>query len=56
VAIDRIREIQPLANGDSSLILQDGHTLRASRSYRDSIRKRWGEFHGLPKDVPRTSS
>jgi hypothetical protein len=42
VAIDRIREIQPLANGDSTLILQDGHTLRASRSYRDAVRKRWG--------------
>jgi hypothetical protein len=41
VAIDRIREIQPLANGDSTLILQDGRTLRASRSYRETVRKRW---------------
>lgn len=56
VAIDRIREIQPLANGDSTLILQDGHTIRASRSYREIVRKRWAEFHGLPKDLPRTSS
>jgi len=56
VAIDRIREIHPLANGDSSLILHDGHTLRASRSYRETVRKRWGEFHGLPNDLPRTSS
>ena len=55
VAVDRIREIQPLANGDSTLILQDGHTIRASRSYRDTVRKRWAEFHGLPKDLPRTS-
>ena len=46
VAIDRIREVQPLANGDSTLILQDGHAIRASRTYR----------HRLPKDLPRTSS
>ncbi len=45
VAIDRIREIQPLANGDSTLILQDGRTLRASRSYRETVRKRWAERH-----------
>lgn len=45
VAIDRIREIQPLANGDSTLILQDGRALRASRSYRESVRKRWGAHH-----------
>jgi hypothetical protein len=45
VAIDRIREIQPLANGDSTLILQDGHEIRASRTYRGC----------LPKGLPRTS-
>ena len=44
VAIDRVREIQPLANGDSTLILEGGHAIRASRSYRDSVRKRWAEF------------
>ena len=43
VAIDQIREIQPLANGDSTLILQDGRTIRASRSYRETVRKRWAE-------------
>lgn len=43
VAIDRIREIEPLANGDSLLILQNGHRIRASRSYRDSVRARWAE-------------
>jgi DNA-binding LytR/AlgR family response regulator len=42
VAIDQIREIQPLANGDSTLILRDGRTIRASRSYRRAIRTRWG--------------
>ena len=41
VAIDQIREIQPLANGDSTLILQDGSSIRASRSYRETVRKRW---------------
>lgn len=49
VAIDRIREIQPLANGDSTLILQDGHTLRASRSYREAVRKRWAEVMAQPR-------
>jgi two-component system, LytTR family, response regulator len=44
VALDRIREIQPLANGDSTLILQGGHTIRASRSYREIVRKRWAEI------------
>jgi two-component system LytT family response regulator len=44
VAIDQIREIEPLANGDSTLILRDGRTIRASRSYREAVRKRWAEF------------
>jgi hypothetical protein len=43
VAVDRIREIQPLANGDSTLILQDGHAIRASRGYRETIRARWAQ-------------
>ena len=46
VAVDRIREIQPLANGDSTLILQDGRMIRASRTYR----------YRLPKGLPRTAS
>ena len=54
VAIDRIREIQPLANGDSTLILQDGRTIRASRSYRETVRKL--SRHRLPNGLPRTSS
>jgi hypothetical protein len=43
VDIHRVREIQPLANGDSTLILQDGRMIRASRNYRDAVRKRWAE-------------
>jgi hypothetical protein len=43
VAIDLIRQIQPLANGDSTLILQSGQTIRASRSYREILRRRWAE-------------
>jgi len=43
VAVDLVREIQPLANGDSALILRNGHTIRASRSYRESVRTRWTE-------------
>ena len=44
VAVDRIREVEPLANGDSTLILRDGRELRASRRYRDVLRKRWAEI------------
>lgn len=44
VAVDRIREIRPLANGDSELILHDGRELRASRSYREVLRKRWSRI------------
>jgi two-component system LytT family response regulator len=43
VDIRRVREIQPLANGDSLLILQDGHEIRASRSYREAVRRHWAE-------------
>jgi hypothetical protein len=57
VAVDRIREIQPLTNGDSTLILQHGRELRASRRYRDLVRKRWAEVaHRLPNGLPRTES
>ena len=56
VAVDRIREIQPLANGDSTLILQDGHTIRASRSYREAVRKRWAEVMARDQRLPRTAS
>jgi two-component system, LytTR family, response regulator len=41
VAVARIREIRPLANGDSELVLHDGRELRASRSYREALRTRW---------------
>lgn len=51
VAVDRIREIQPLANGDATLLLQDGRTIRASRSYRENVRR-----YRLPKGLPRTES
>ena len=41
VAIDRIRELQPLTNGDALLRLADGQELRASRRYRQLIAERW---------------
>ena len=44
VAVDRIREIRPLANGDSELILHDGRELRASRSYRQVLRNSLAEI------------
>lgn len=48
VAVDRIREIKPLANGDSTLTLHDGRELRASRRYREVLRKRWAEIAERP--------
>jgi hypothetical protein len=41
VAVERIREIRALPNGDSELVLHDGRELRASRSYREALRKHW---------------
>jgi hypothetical protein len=41
VAVDRIREMRPLTNGDSILTLLDGQELRVSRRYRADVRKRW---------------
>lgn len=38
VAIDRIREIQPLFHGEQAVILRDGTTRTATRSYRDALR------------------
>jgi LytTr DNA-binding domain len=43
VAIDRIEEMKPLANGDAMLRLRDGRELRMSRSYRDEVMRRWAE-------------
>jgi two-component system LytT family response regulator len=37
VNLDRIREIQPRSHGDCDVLLQDGNTLRMSRSYRDIV-------------------
>lgn len=45
VAVDRIEELKPLANGDAQLILRDGRELRVSRRYRDGVRQRWA---GIP--------
>ncbi|WP_049620836.1 LytTR family DNA-binding domain-containing protein [Frateuria defendens] len=41
VAIDRIRDLRPITNGDALLRLSSGHALRASRRYRKSIAERW---------------
>ena len=38
VALDRIREMTPLANGDASVRLNDGTDLRVSRGFREKIR------------------
>lgn len=41
VAIDRVRQLQPLTNGDALLRLVHGHELRVSRSYRKVLAERW---------------
>ena len=43
VDVHRVREIQPLANGDSLLTMRDGQTIRASRGYRAALMTRWRE-------------
>ena len=37
-AIDRIREITPVANGDASIRLTTGTDLRLSRGFREKLR------------------
>ena len=41
VAVDRIRDLRPVANGDAIVRLLDGRELRASRRFRGVIRDRW---------------
>ena len=41
VAIEQIKEMQSLANGDTALRLLNGIELRASRNYRETILERW---------------
>jgi DNA-binding LytR/AlgR family response regulator len=43
VDVHRICELQPIANGDFTLKLQDGRMLRGSRGYRDELKRRWAE-------------
>ncbi|MBP6012065.1 MAG: LytTR family transcriptional regulator [Alphaproteobacteria bacterium] len=38
VAIDRVREITPIASGDATVRLIDGTVLRLSRNFRESVR------------------
>jgi len=37
VNTDRIKELQPLFNGEHSLILEDGTRLTLSRKYKDKL-------------------
>ncbi|MDE2154440.1 MAG: LytTR family transcriptional regulator [Xanthomonadaceae bacterium] len=41
VAIDRIKDLQPIANGDALLRLTDGQELNVSRSHRKTLVERW---------------
>lgn len=38
VALDRVRELLPMANGDAVVRLADGRKLKVSRSYRPTVR------------------
>lgn len=42
VALDRVRELRPLGDGDQELRLQDGTRLVLTRSYRDPFLERYG--------------
>jgi hypothetical protein len=41
VAIDRIRDLRPVANGDAVLRLTDSQELNVSRSHRKTLLERW---------------
>lgn len=47
VAISRIQDMKPLANGDASLRLLGGRELRVSRNYRETVRERWSTRRSL---------
>jgi two-component system LytT family response regulator len=38
VNVDRIKEMNPLFNGDQLITLRDGRQLTMSRTYRDNLR------------------
>ncbi|WP_340644317.1 LytTR family DNA-binding domain-containing protein [Phenylobacterium sp.] len=42
VAVDRVRQVEPLANGDATVRLADGTELRLSRRHRESLKARLG--------------
>jgi two-component system, LytTR family, response regulator len=44
VNIDRIREMQPLFNGDQTVIMQSGKKLTMTRNYRDKLKFLLGNF------------
>jgi DNA-binding LytR/AlgR family response regulator len=39
VAVDRVRELSPLLNGDAVVRLTDGRELKVSRGYRAMVRQ-----------------
>ena len=41
VRIERVQEIRPLTNGDALLTLVNGVEVRASRRYREAVRRAW---------------
>jgi two-component system LytT family response regulator len=43
VNLDRIRELQPLFNGEYAVILQTGKRLTLSRGYRERVQRRLGD-------------
>lgn len=43
VNLARVRELQPLFNGEMAVVLKDGTTLTMSRGYRDAFVERFGK-------------
>jgi two-component system LytT family response regulator len=44
VNVDRIRRMRPMYHGEFEIVLADGTTVMMSRSYKDRMRERWGNW------------
>jgi two-component system LytT family response regulator len=44
VNIDRVRELRPASHGDYQALLEDGTRIKVSRTYRDELARRTGNY------------
>lgn len=52
VALDEVRALSPLSNGDATITLANGQRLRVSRSYRRTFQARWAGPYKAPRSSP----